>query len=409
MRRSHLSDRQIEELLRQMPKIEDKRDPRDIYLNIARKVEKRKRAAWVFPGVATAAALLLIFILSSNYMSWNDSAYDRSGNKSSSSSEAKMDVAVKEEAEPENGQSQKSAEPEQATTLDASGKGNNEAALKTAEPNYEPTAVYQEDLVENDVITYHLPDTMGQVEVPVSVLVPKVENKSSFALFEETMTKIDEVKWGLGEYYPLNARISYDDAQKTVKVDVPADHKYGLGSPELTLPDTLNNTLEPLGVEKISFFTAGKQGIDLGHLGEITDVPVTRDKGRHAYFLFIVEGNERPYIVPTPEQFETVGNAFIKMNADQLNYSLTASIPPEIKLDESNVSVNGKTLTIRFPDRTQLTDDFTYSLEAILLTAKNFGFEAVKFENAGTEKIGPFNLNNEVDVPEAPNKKTIKE
>ena len=67
MKKSEWSDKQLEELLRQMPKIQDHRNPRDIYQNLSRK--KRKQPAWVIPAFATAAALLLFIYI-------NSKAYD---------------------------------------------------------------------------------------------------------------------------------------------------------------------------------------------------------------------------------------------------------------------------------------------------------------------------------------------
>ncbi|MED3563213.1 hypothetical protein P4447_12285, partial [Bacillus xiapuensis] len=61
MKKSEWSDKQLEDLLRQMPKIKDHRDPRDIYQNLS--LKKQKRPVWVIPVIASAAALLLIVIL----------------------------------------------------------------------------------------------------------------------------------------------------------------------------------------------------------------------------------------------------------------------------------------------------------------------------------------------------------
>ncbi len=54
MKRSEWSDNELEELLRQMPKVKDHRDPRDIYQNIS--LKKRKTKSWLLPGMAAAAA-----------------------------------------------------------------------------------------------------------------------------------------------------------------------------------------------------------------------------------------------------------------------------------------------------------------------------------------------------------------
>ncbi|WML30829.1 hypothetical protein RCG24_02660 [Neobacillus sp. OS1-32] len=61
MKKSEWSDREIEELLRKMPKIQDYRDPRDIYQNLSFK--RRKSPSWVLPSIAAAAALFLVLVL----------------------------------------------------------------------------------------------------------------------------------------------------------------------------------------------------------------------------------------------------------------------------------------------------------------------------------------------------------
>ncbi|MDV2887869.1 negative regulator of sigma-X activity, partial [Alkalihalophilus pseudofirmus] len=61
MKKSEWSDREIVRLLRQMPIIQDHRNPRDIYDNLS--LKKRKMFSWVLPSIATAAALFLFLIL----------------------------------------------------------------------------------------------------------------------------------------------------------------------------------------------------------------------------------------------------------------------------------------------------------------------------------------------------------
>ena len=90
MKKSEWSDKQLEELLRQMPKIQDHRNPRDIYQNLS--IKKRKRPAWLVPGFATAAALLLIFLLVPKMLDGTESSFD-SAKQEKSSSEEKISLS----------------------------------------------------------------------------------------------------------------------------------------------------------------------------------------------------------------------------------------------------------------------------------------------------------------------------
>ncbi|GAE43422.1 hypothetical protein [Mesobacillus boroniphilus] len=92
MKKSQLSDKQLEEILGQMPKVKDHRDSRDIYQNIAHRVEKRKKMpAWVIPGAALAAALFLAFILSPGLMGTNYSE-EKSMDSSAAGEKSAMDM-----------------------------------------------------------------------------------------------------------------------------------------------------------------------------------------------------------------------------------------------------------------------------------------------------------------------------
>ena len=83
-----------------------------------------------------------------------------------------------------------------------------------------------------------------------------------------------------------------------------------------------------------------------------------------------------------------------------------ASIPEKWKIEISGT--NDSIVIITLKDNEALTEDFLLNLEAILLTAKDFGYEAVKIENAGIDQLGPFTLNLPINVPVAPNKKSIE-
>jgi hypothetical protein len=48
-------------------------------------------------------------------------------------------------------------------------------------------------------------------------------------------------------------------------------------------------------------------------------------------------------------------------------------------------------------------------LEAILLTAKEFGFKSVMFTGGNVEQIGPYMFNGKISVPLAPNPMPLNE
>lgn len=412
MKKSQLSDKQLEEILGQMPKIRDNRDPRDIYQNIAHRVEKRRMPSWVIPSAALAAVLFLAFVLSPGLMNTEQSA-DKAID-SSTAQESKlatdMDTASQDKADSTaDEQDPKSGNDTMIADIEADDK--QDPARKMAENPYtDLTALYQEEIAGQDteILTYAIPDQNGQVLVPVSTTIPKDEGKQWIAAFTETMGKLKEEEWGLSEFYPIDATWEFDEGTKTLNMDVKADHPYMQGSVTNTmLLEAMSQNLSGRGIENLTFTTEQQAGIDFGAYGVLTegDIKPSANNNR-AYMFYTPNGEEKPFLVPTKEQFEDIIKAFGKMRGNIDELGLTASLPEDFKSAQISFEEDNSEITIVMND-TNLNEEFLPNLEAILMTAKDFGYQKVKIENAGTDQLGPFNMNEPIPVPVAPNKKSI--
>jgi hypothetical protein len=386
MKKSEWSDHELEQLLQQMPKVKDHRDPRDIYQSLSLKAKKRKAPAWIVPSVASLAAVLLLFILAPQVWQgiFQDSASKQESKDVLDNNSTKMEMAkIMPDDDTKNGIS----------------SGNQDISIMAAPAE---TAIYEEELVEQQVITYSIPDQNTQILVPVSVLVPK--NSSWIELYQSQAEKLTEEQWGLSDYFPLNATLSMVD-EKTMNIDVPEDHVYGNGSANETLfisfvEETMSRNEN---LQKVTFSTNGNPGIMFGNYGERFEVnkPETKQK---SYFIFKPNIQNSPFIVPGIEEFSDIATALESMRVGNDTYGLEPSIPAEFVFD-INVS-SQEQLILTFTGKEQLLDasKYVYSIEAILLTAKEFGYKSVKFENSPITQIGRFNMENEIKVPVAPNK-----
>ncbi|UAC47116.1 hypothetical protein K6959_10160 [Bacillus aquiflavi] len=215
MKKSKWDDEQLEELLRQMPKVTDYRDPRDIYQNISSKIKKRKKQNWMMPAFAGAVSLLLFLILTPGFLDLNRSANQEAKD------EANNDLISKTS----DNHSISTEKMEVIQDMELSNENEN---MKPTSTEQAITAVYEEDLKKYDKIIYAIPDENIQNIVPVTILVDKDEAKNWFEQFMEMSSSLSEQEWGLSNYYPLNAVIAYEDS--TVQVDLPANHNYGQGS-----------------------------------------------------------------------------------------------------------------------------------------------------------------------------------
>jgi hypothetical protein len=391
VKKSEWSDKQLEELLRQMPKIEDHRNPRDIYQNLS--IKKRKTPTWLLPSVAAVAALFLLLILVPKLMVGTEFSLDKV--EQENSVEHKMSLADDSSAGNEN----------RSTAFEEVTPGEQPNILMQEGNN---TAVYENEVGNGQVLTYWIPDQQAQILIPVSTIVNVEGNESWLTLFNESMGNLKEEEWGLSDYYPLNATIEFASNENSVVVDVPSDHKYGEGSTSETnfvnvlTKDIFSNS----DINKIKLTTNGQNGIELGNFG-LMDELIIESEEKHAYFFYYPEGMDIPFTVPSIESYKDINEAIEAMKLDQPVLGLEASLVSSLIF--KGVLIEGNKLILTLDENVNLKNDSStlYSFEALLLTAKEFGIETIQIENAPINQLGPFDLTSEIKVPVAANFRPI--
>lgn len=399
---SEWNDKALKDLLKALPKIEDHRDPREIYQNVTMKMNKKKQKSWLLPSLASAAALLLFVFLVPNLMEWRDFA-DNFANK----------AELNESGESIEMTEQKAKETRPIAKEDSKNELNahNEAEVKTQFDTYDHavySAIYATEVSGHSLFIYPIPDQRGQIIVPVTVLAPTDQTKFEFQQYEELMPLLTEEEWGLAEYYPLNAKLTISEDKKTLNIDLPADHLYGEGSTaEDNFIRVVNDAAAVNGIKTITFSTEGKPGVMFAHTGYIEIMPIRKYQNRGYYFYNISEGAEKPYLVPSTDSFSSIKEALNAMKEGNEINNLQESIPSGFIIAE--VIEDEDLLVIRLDDSATLSNNesMLYTIEAILLTAKEFNFERVKVENSNLKQIGKFVFNEEWTVPLAPNKRII--
>ncbi|MFD0827735.1 hypothetical protein ACT8ZR_19075 [Neobacillus sp. M.A.Huq-85] len=389
MKKSEWSDKQLEELLRQMPKIKDDRNPRDIYQNLS--LKRRKKPAWILPAIASAAAVLLIVILIPKILVGNQIPMNQADEKSSKKMELLSDKQEKT-IEMKKGESSSKA-------LDSSGTEKYEL-MRGMNPN---TAAYEGDVGNRKVLTYWIPDHQGQILIPVSTIVNRKNKQSWMSLFNENMVQLKEEKWGLSDFYPMNATLSLNEKGDSVNVDVPKDHPYGQGANETIFVNAIKKDISTnSNVKRIRFSTNRQPGIELGNYGHLEELNAENERQR-AFFLYVPKNQDKPFLVPSQGQYNTLQAAFVAMKKDQSEGGLKASILPAIKFKKMLIRKNTLLLTLKEKSMLEDSQNTIYSIEALLLTAKEFGIKSVFILNAPLKRVGNFDLTKEIKVPLAPN------
>ncbi|PAE22028.1 GerMN domain-containing protein [Robertmurraya siralis] len=407
MRKSEWSDEQLEKLLREMPKIEDNRDPRDIYQNISLRLSKKKQRSWIIPSVATAAVVLIIAVLSPNLLGENSSSEQsaESGNATEQAERSEMNIIKDEGA----GIAYENAVEENQDTPTSDDAAEERVTSSTIDLNQEYTAVYAEDVdgAEENALTFAIPDEQNQIIVPITVLIQKEKGKSLFEQYTETMAKLHEKEWGLAETFPLkNVELSVIN-DNILKVNVPSGQTYQGSANEIAFTSVIKKTAKSLGLKGIELYTDNQPGIELGNEGELSGLDLS-DDGNYAYYFYYSNVNpEVPYLVPYGESFTNIESALNAMKENVDTHQLSASIPQDIDIEE----IHGEKgmLTLQLNEESDMTSTRTIlqTIEAILLTAKEFNYNKVKIEYSKLDKIGKFVFNEEMNVPIAPNKREL--
>ncbi|RAK22206.1 sporulation and spore germination protein [Anoxybacillus vitaminiphilus] len=372
MRRFEWNEKQMEQLLQQMPHIADERSKEAVYEHLSAKLQKKRIKAWGIPSMASAAALFLFIVLGSSFI-------------------ARHEV---EEKAGENAE-------KRAIVMEMPASEQEEKAVSEQSAVIPSRVVSSTSWQEQNVVVFGIPDLHAQHVIPVSILVDK-DKKSYSEQFEQAKTVLKEAEWGLSESLldPLTIVQSNENGRLTVRI--PGDHSvFRSGTAgEVMFLDSIEETFRWKGIKEVVFSTDGKKGIQLSHTGRLDSLTV--DQTKRGYFLYQLDAAHPVFLTPTTESFADIQSALDKMD-DPADSLLQPAIPKNVKIEA--VRVNGDEVTVQFSNTSQLENipEVLWMLEAILLTAKEFGFKSVMFTGGNVKQIGPYTFNIKIGVPLAPN------
>ncbi|MBE4910329.1 hypothetical protein IMZ08_20015 [Bacillus luteolus] len=410
MKKSEWNDEQLEHLLSQMPIVKDNRDPREIYQSISSKVKRKKKNTWIIPSLATAAALALIVLIGPSFLNTSFDTSQGGGNQESSSEDINMTM-VTDAPKEENGAPK-------MTTITNDDSANRELAITSIE---EPASYVIRDYMDKKLFTFGVPDPMVHTVIPVSVLVDW-SDQSHIGLLPDVIQKVND-KLISSEYntqFPL-AQYTFtekqnEDGTKNIILDFGQDRNpESFASAEsMAFWGAVKETFRWFDdtYKEIEFHQNGKQGVMIGQSGIVETSYKLEKAGKRAYFMYVPFENGRKFLVPNEvtgksstfsDALETMRNN-IEIGSFVLQPTILQSVNFEI--DETD----SQNATITFTEDTILenSDTFVFMIEAIMLTAKEFGYQTVTFNNANIDFIGSWDLTGvENTVPIAPNPITL--
>jgi hypothetical protein len=402
MKKNKWDEKDIENLLREMPSLRDSRKPEDIYLAVNKSEAAKKPKSWGYPALAgIAAVLILTLITPSLFNSINQPELENSAS----------DMAVEESADTGSVEKEIASLPENAEeNSDSVGSGsgdaeNNDQSLMMKAEAAELINVYEEDLLQYDVFTYGLatPDAFA---VPVSVLVERTETGSWLERYKEISQDIPEEVWGFEDYHPLPGDFNIEERSNELEYTLTEEEQTNLsGGGEKLFFDSIDMALQSSKYEKILLRKSDGTLPSFSHMGEVSEInkSTQSNKGYYKY----TNANGDAYLVPGEEKHASVNDALSAMKSAP-NDLYESIIADDIQFE---VTSENTLLTLSFEGKLILDDtpENLLLIEGILMTAKEFGFEAVMFQNLENTNWNGFDFSNPVTVPVSANKKILSE
>ncbi|WP_335869764.1 hypothetical protein [Bacillus sp. 2205SS5-2] len=408
MTRQPFDERRVEDVLRSLPKIEDSRSKEEVYEKFQTRVEQKPplRLTALFPVVALVTAVFLFSIVTINMIN------NRSGDSKEFSSDANTVI-----------ESSPSSLKEKNEFFDSTEEGDFSDSSKIANDG-EPE---RESLIQNSDLTttrqyasasdleFYTAQTFGVLSpdgfvVPITMLAPKVEEKSWLNRFHMLSSQLPEEDWGFDATFPLNATLQFDEHDRKLQYTFlskdEVDRISSGSTSELNFFSMLQSTFQEY-VDIIEFSLSDGSVPEFSNTGELSSFDLTKNKQK-GYFLYELNHNGTQLLVPSDVRYSSIEEAFSAMK-EKPNGFYEPLIPEEQMLRIEN---KGDVISIAFQPTLALNEldqsEVRKMLEALLLTSKSFGFQKVQFSDMGTIKLNGWDFSQPISVPVGPNKMVLK-
>lgn len=389
-------ERFLEDLLTKMPKMIDQRSPEEIYrkINSNSNERKRKKLTFLIPSLVAVCVTILIILISSTPFMDKDKEM-ASTNRSEDRAAKKVEADIHQSE-----QKNKLFAVEKKNASSTKEELNDVNAVSRDITNR--SAVYKENLKENDVFTYGV-FTKDAVVVPISVLVPK-SNTNWFTRYINTLKSIPLKNWGFDSDPIFKGDLDYDRENKMLRVIInKKDWSKVPEYVELNLDHILQYSFSfTNNVTEIHFSDENGQDVELNNIGVLKNIHI-ENLSKTGYFIYTLS-NGKKLLIPSDEKFSSFKDAFENMKKAPNDF-YHPIIPKEttatIKEDKSKRAI------IQFKENLNLTKlvdtDFQYIIEGVLLAAKSFGYESVAFKNISPLDWEGFDFSKPINVPVSPN------
>ncbi|WP_270182524.1 GerMN domain-containing protein [Alkalihalobacillus sp. CinArs1] len=388
-------------LLSKLPEVKDHQSKEMIYQQVQNKmkergshVKKKKRAPWIIPSFATAAVVSLsLFLLPGLFNETEDQSQpaiesssgqgDSNANESATTATLDEDKKIVDDPIGEAEDSDKGFAAKEMVTFD----------------HYTPAMQHG---AESIVLSF--PDQEGQALIPLSFPFDSEQTLSD--QLKEILSTFDASEYGLSESPISDASFTIENTNdsKTLVVDFPTPGD-GLSSNEsIMIRDSIAWLADSVDAQNIAWKTNGEEGYTLGNYGPAEQ---SIEDETAPFFLFEASTGDRYLVKGSPLYGDNANDLqsvlSLMKNGDSENNAYAPSIPESVSIDSVEKRDDVAAITFTEDSTFDSQEEAMETLEAIMLTASQFGYSKVSFFNTGFDRIGPYSLYEAIPTPQSPN------
>ncbi|WP_338776849.1 hypothetical protein [Metabacillus sp. FJAT-52054] len=401
MKKSEYNEEHIQELLSKLPEIRDKRSRDEVYKRASESRPFKQRKIWIGPLVASFAALFILAVISPFWISQfqsggsgNDSLQMTEEDKGASSGEPADEKESLAQDNQETAERKKPADSSPKTAVPES-KEEKKAEQRPAPP-VEPNVTFtaKEDQRDQSLVLAYS-DSSANYTIPVTLISSGGSIQAE--QFNELRAFFDEEKWGLSDYFQ-DIEIRESENPQHIEIHMSENRKI-LSSSDALLAEIIQASFGGKGYTAAELYTGDSPGIDMGPLGVLNELEL-HPSDKRAFFKYENQ-SKKSLFVKSNISYDSFSDAYTDMT-ENIGSGLQSVMIEGAKIE--NVQEQGNELILTFNTfEFQNNEDTVFMLEALLLTAKEFNFETVSFQNINLDKVGTLEVDKPITVPYGPN------
>jgi hypothetical protein len=399
MTHKNWNDNKIENLLGDMPDIQDNRSKSEILARLKQderlNASRRKKSNKWMPALVAVAALFVIGLLIPTMLSQNEVSMKDQRSENIMMKNESADTATSG-AELEN-ESITDANSDMATME----KSSIMMADETGGMHH--FAVYPEDVIDSTL--FHLGLAGDQaLSIPVTFIIPNNQiaedfgflKPTSYELYKKYADRIDERALGFKEYHPFKGEIAVDD--QVIIHQLPKAHGYDLAS--ATMEVYLNSLQDTFyDFKEVRFDNEDGTVAVFSEVGQ-PSTPLILKSGRNHFNYYMFEQQDgQQFLSSNFSQPQPTLNEALQQMKKKPNDIFQPVIPSTIDFE---VATSDKLTIIKFARPLDLDamepEKAMQMVEGMLLTAASFG-EQLQFENVVQEEWDGFNFSQPLPIP----------